>query len=119
MTEVTDSYKTAIKNWIDANVVAGGGTNFKSGFEEAFNLLGQANLRGCNKAILFMSDGVPNSWTASDDTWLSNKVSTNVAGHPSIFTYALGSGADPTVLKRVACRHKGIFHTVNDGGNLA
>lgn len=65
--------------------------------------------------VLFLSDGIPDSWGANDYTTLQNK------GLPSsfkLFTYALGSGADTTVLAQLAANHGGEIRTVTDGGNL-
>jgi hypothetical protein len=35
-----------------------------------------------------------------------------------LFTFALGSGADTTVTKRMACQNNGVFFNVADGGDL-
>merc|ERR1711988_938274 len=35
-----------------------------------------------------------------------------------VFTYALGSGADVTLPKQIACENGGMFHRVADGANL-
>lgn len=35
-----------------------------------------------------------------------------------VFTYALGSGAETSVCKQLACENGGLFHVVPDNGNL-
>ena len=35
-----------------------------------------------------------------------------------MFTYALGSGAEKTVTKNIACQNRGVFYSIPDGGDL-
>jgi len=123
----TESNINAAKNWINAlsaqgttNFVASLGTSLdlaKQGsvFEDGVSDMDRCFSAQCKTVVLFLSDGIPDSWGANDYTTLQNK------GLPSsfkLFTYALGSGADTTVLAQLAANHGGEIRTVTDGGNL-
>ena len=70
---------------------------------------------GCTKSILFLTDGTPDvgSWTPE----IAEGIQTRARGM-HIFTYALGDGADASVVKQIACDNAGAVWTVGDGGNL-
>ena len=40
-------------------------------------------------------------------------------GNAHLITYALGSGAETSVLKQLSCQNNGILYTVADNDNLA
>lgn len=101
--------------WIISNIDATGSTDFRQAFDTGLGILqtgiSNGHTSGCNRAVLFMSDGVPNSWATSDDSWLQAQVA--AAGSPVIMTYALGSGADPSVrFDTLTLCFLGIFHLV-------
>ncbi|CAD7952811.1 unnamed protein product [Amoebophrya sp. A25] len=115
----------AATTWINA-LSQGGTTNFRDALDTAFAL----GKRGttfdgasdpdrcysaqCKTAVLFLSDGVPDTWQQID----YNRLKTVNTGGIRLFTYALGSGADSTVLSQLAADHNGALQTVADGGNL-
>ena len=70
---------------------------------------------GCNKAILFMSDGEPDE--APDVGALTRDL--DAIGNVRLMTYALGDGAQADVLKSMACGNGGVFQAVPDDGDLA
>jgi hypothetical protein len=103
----------------------------QAAFEKAFDVLdasqggqGGQNARssGCTKAILFMSDGTPNKWDNSpginsDDDFYAMLQTRSAALGPEaqnvrIFTYALGSSADPSYTTQIALRNGGLSQLV-------
>ena len=109
----------SLKAWVDT-LVPTTTTNFVAAFNEAkgliTNSIGDASATSsCTRAILFLSDGDPNSWEDSDYATLRSDTASNSI---KVFTYALGSGANPTILKRIACQNNGGFWQVGDGGDL-
>jgi uncharacterized protein YegL len=109
---VTDDNRNAIDAWIDQNVVTKGGTAFKKPILQAIKYI-DADPQ-CSNVILMLTDG---SADFSDDNYatVKKKLKTN---NIVLFTYALGSGADSTVMKRLACENDGIFYKVKDGASL-
>ena len=71
---------------------------------------------GCNRVILFLSDGVPSGWSDSDYVYTQQQLA--MLGESHLIAYALGSGADTAVLKQLACENRGILYTVGDNANL-
>jgi len=117
--------------WINS-LYASGSTNFVDSLGTAFDRakrgqtfegsedLDRCFSAQCKSVILFMSDGVPSTWDSNHEQNLRNlnPNPTSVSGF-RLFTYALGSGADTTVLARLAADHGGQLQAVSDGGNLA
>ena len=104
---------SAMKTWVD-NIRASGSTNFRDAFNTAFDLFraGDASRSsGCNKVILFLTDGKPDDWS-EDDFRSVREASAELDVH--LLTYALGSGADFDRVKRLACENKGIAQKVED-----
>lgn len=116
---VTDSERTKMQNWALQRIRAGGGTNFEAGMGQAMDLIQSSVDAGmtsmCEKAILFLTDGVA---AYSESAYTSTQQAATRNG-VVLFTYALGSGADHTVTKRLACENRGVFYAVPDGGDLA
>ena len=105
-------------------LVAGGGTEFYTGFDLAFKTFkssASAELSsGCHKAILFLTDGM----MGDDKNSLMNLISAELEefdalGRPALFTYSFGSGADSVVPKEIACANDGIWASIRDGGDLS
>ena len=72
----------------------------------------------CKTAILFLSDGSPNQWTAAHRTALQNQ---NPNQEIKLFTYAFGGGipaSAQSTLQTLATDHGGQYQLVADGGNL-
>jgi len=98
-------------DWIDRQS-PGGGTNFRIGFQKAFQILSNsasAASSGCNKAILFLTDGAD---TSNFDPGELQALNTMGA---SIFTYSFGASADRRLPKAIACQNSGIWYQVPDG----
>ena len=95
MHPATDSAKESLRRWIEQNVVPGGGTNFRVAFNAAYNILqhSQGSSSGCEKILLFLTDGDPNpgTWDYDDIARLHREHTQN---HVRVFGYALGSGAN-------------------------
>mgnify|MGYP002856620279 CR=1 FL=1 len=109
----------SLKAWVDT-LAPTSTTNFVAAFNSAKGLITASIGDGgatssCTRAILFLSDGDPNSWEDSDYATLRSDTASNSI---KVFTYALGSGANPTILKRIACQNNGGFWQVPDGGDL-
>jgi Mg-chelatase subunit ChlD len=101
----------------------GGATNFHDGFQVAFDALErtirQESTSGCNVAILFMTDGINTAGPDTDETLtLINKWTRRLANlydrDTKIFTFSLGTQADRTVTKKIACSTNGIWTPVDD-----
>ncbi|CAD7961024.1 unnamed protein product [Amoebophrya sp. A120] len=119
----------AAKTWING-LSAGGTTNFRDSLDAAFDRAKRATSfdgtsdpdrcfsAQCKTVVLFLSDGVPDSWGQADYARLSIVNPAPATGF-KLFTYALGVGADGTVLSALASQHGGEFKSVSDGGNLA
>ena len=102
----------------------GGGTDFYSGFDLAYDVLDKSVLydrtSGCHRAILFLTDG-----DASENGLYyliereHKKYLNDGKSAPVIFSYSFGAGANDAVPKAIACRSDGIWAKVEDGGDLA
>lgn len=101
----------------DARPISQGGTNFKNALDLVWSTLSaSSSSSGCNRVVLFLSDGVPQeTWTGA--LYASTQASATVH-NTHILTYALGSGADAAILKKLSCMNEGIFYPVADDANL-
>ena len=114
LVKATTDTKTNLMTWIDSNIDAAGTTNFRAAFKKAWEVVDATTTSsGCNRIMLFLSDGVPNDWTNSDYASVRDK-SASYSPPMHVLTYGLGSGADPTVLKNVACQNSGIYYSVTE-----
>ena len=114
LVKATTATKADLKTWIDSNIDAAGTTNFRAAFEKAWEVVDATTTSsGCNRIMLFLSDGVPNDWNADDYASVRAK-SASYSPPMHLLTYGLGSGADPTVLKNVACQNSGIYYSVTE-----
>eukprot|EP00964_Phaeocystis_antarctica_P030555 scaffold17256_cov57-Phaeocystis_antarctica.AAC.2 len=112
--KATDATKTDLKAWIDTNIDASGTTNFRAAFEKAWEVVDATTTSsGCNRIMLFLSDGEPNAWDADDYAAVAKK-SASYSPPMHLLTYGLGEGADPTVLKGIACGSSGIYYSVTE-----
>lgn len=126
LVSVTYAQRAMMHQWIDNSDGARGGTNFYDAlFNEdgehpgAFKIIRDSVSSGktsmCQKVIMFLTDG-----SASFSNEDFNRAHSQSVEHNIIFfTYALGSGADTGVPKKLACDNKGIFYKVDDGADLA
>ncbi len=102
----------------------GGGTDFYSGFDLAFDTFKASALNekstNCHKAILFLTDG---AMTDSESEFFSlidrRRLEVDASNPPVFFTYSFGSGADERVPSKIACNYRGIWADIKDGGNLS
>ena len=88
-----------------------GSTNYESAFRKAFAMLEAAEddefgapcVDGEN-VFLFLTDGTPTAGetSASGLKTIIDSFNTDI----TLFTYALGSGADTTILQDLACEYK-------------
>ena len=82
-----------------------GGTDFNAALSKAKEMLNNGGGTGCNKAILFMSDGQPDE--APDTEALKNDL--DAIGNVRLMTYAMGDGAQADVRRTMACENGGVF----------
>jgi uncharacterized protein YegL len=112
LVQATREAKTDLKTWIDDNIDASGTTNFRAAFEKAWEVVDATiTSSNCNRIMLFLSDGVPNEWNKDDYAAIARK-SASYSPPMHLLTYGLGEGADPTVLKGIACENAGIYYSV-------
>lgn len=114
-----DEERTKAKTWLNSQSWEMGGTNFKTALDAAFNAISRSVSAGttsmCQKAILFLTDGQAD-FTESDFASIQSR---SQEFSVALFTYALGSGADTTITRRLACENSGIFYPLADGADLS
>eukprot|EP00439_Symbiodinium_sp_Y106_P082272 s482_g21.t1 len=119
MVAVSDTQRGNMQRWLESQNWQMGSTNFKVALNEAFSTIQRSVAAGttsmCQKAIIFLTDGEA-EFLESD---FRNIQEQSVTYDTVLFTYALGSGADTTVTKRLACENRGIFYNVPDGSDLS
>ena len=119
MVAVSDTQRGNMQRWLESQNWQMGSTNFKVALNEAFSTIQRSVAAGttsmCQKAIIFLTDGEA-EFLESD---FRNIQVQSVTYDTVLFTYALGSGADTTVTKRLACENRGIFYNVPDGSDLS
>lgn len=115
---MTPGTRNSMKAWLENQNFNSGGTNFKTALNRAFDIIGSSVSAGetsmCQKAILFLTDGEAEF---SENDFTSTR-QLSVRYDTTVFTYALGSGAQKVITKRLACENRGIFYAVPDGGDL-
>ena len=115
--------RARLKDFI-STLTPGGGTDFKTGFSMAFDILDEAERMGetsnCQSVILFMTDG-----QAADPSTIVNSrnggpyhrtnPNTQAGRYTRIFTYAFGDGAEAAgSMRNIACENGGVFHQITD-----
>lgn len=118
---MTDQNRLAMKSWCESQIWRGGGTNFEKPLTRAFEILARSVSKGetsmCQKVIMFLTDGQDPSY-GSDSHY--SELSTQATKYDVfMFTYSLGSDADISKVKRMACENRGVFYPVPDGADLA
>ena len=116
----TKANKDAAKDALEA-IGIGGSTNFQDGFAKAFDALDRSvpleHTSACHRVILFLTDGAMTEGTVDDVLRLiANR---NAAYGAFVFAYTLGSGAEKSIPKRIACSNSGLYDHIDDGGDLA
>mmetsp|Transcript_17706 Transcript_17706/g.36289 ORF Transcript_17706/g.36289 Transcript_17706/m.36289 type:complete len:235 (+) Transcript_17706:282-986(+) len=91
----------------------GGGTNFEAAFEAAFSLLRGEGGNGCQKMILFLTDGEDTSGLSLDRF---SETSWNAAKDVTIFSYIIGGDTESLVEKpaQIACGNAGKYFVITD-----
>ena len=119
LTPASEVNKDGIISWLNVQNFRSGGTNFKIALDAAFATIQASIAAGstsmCQKAIIFLTDGTADM---SNNDYLSVQQQSQTYD-AVMFTYALGSGADTTVTKRLSCENRGIFYNVPDGSDLS
>jgi len=104
----------AQKKWAQVNVVAGGGTNFVAPIRKALDVLDKNTDESCQNIVLFLTDGEA-SFEQRDYDFVSSQKAKNQV---TIFSYALGNGANREVGQKVSELSGGQFNYIEDGGDL-
>jgi hypothetical protein len=125
MMRANDKNKEETVQKID-DLVPSNTTDVYAGFELAFDTLTNSirndRTSGCNRAILFLSDGYSNKRKEAlidlTQTKRENYIQEN-ENPPVLFTYSFGEDTDDSVSKKIACENDGIFAKISDGGDLA
>ncbi|CAE8651652.1 unnamed protein product [Polarella glacialis] len=115
---VTNKNRECMLKWLDEQNWKHGGTNFKVPIEKVFAVIEASVTAGktstCQRAVMFLTDGQA-EFDEADFLQAQQKSS---EWDTAWFTYALGSGVDTSVSKRLACDNKGIFYPVSDTADL-
>lgn len=120
--------KTYYKQLIH-ELTPGGGTNYNSGFQKAFEILentgSQDMTSNCRQAILFVSDGENNNGETQNPI-LYDLINQEMAKYtsrnkepPTIFTYSFGDQANEEAPKQIACLSDGIWAQITDEQDLS
>ncbi|CAE8603801.1 unnamed protein product [Polarella glacialis] len=115
---VTNTNRESMLNWLDEQNWKMGSTNFKAPIEKVFTVIEASVTAGktstCQRAVMFLTDGQ----AAFDEADFLQAQQKSLEWDIAWFTYALGTGANTTVTKRLACDNKGIFYPVSDTADL-
>jgi hypothetical protein len=117
---LTENNFGLIKSYLDANYAnrADGNTNFQDSIRRAFDMLKDSYDQGvsstCTRAIMFLTDGKADFY--ADDYEYVREMSSEL--QVAMLTYAIGNGADETVLQNLACENRGVFYRAPDGADL-
>ncbi|XP_022103944.1 voltage-dependent calcium channel subunit alpha-2/delta-1-like [Acanthaster planci] len=105
------------------NIQPEGHTNFEQAFRLAFRIFERSasvgRTTGCNKAVLFMTDGSPTR--GEDDpaklAEIVDDLNTRSDGTKiaSIFTYSISEVAEKEISKHIACSANGVWSEVETG----
>ncbi|XP_078612475.1 voltage-dependent calcium channel subunit alpha-2/delta-2-like [Branchiostoma floridae x Branchiostoma japonicum] len=104
-----------------------GHTNFEAAFRTAFDILRRSEVvsrtAGCNKMVLFMTDGEPTRGEREPEqlTQIISSLNQREDGSKfaSIFTYSVGELADTTITKKIACNEGGVWSEVEMAGTAS
>jgi von Willebrand factor type A domain len=94
---------------------ADGDTDFTGAFEVALDIMNKSNAAGwssgCQKILLFLTDGVSGDPTAVLDAY--NRGPFSPLG-VRVFSYTLGEQADPDIPTKVACNNRGTVTRIRE-----
>lgn len=92
-----------------------GETNIESGFHAAYdsfnNAIKSEKTSDCNQIIIFISDGSPTVGLKNNE--LEEYITKNNKKY-ILFVFSLGSNADQTFCKNIACKNNGIWNHIED-----
>ncbi|CAE8617388.1 unnamed protein product [Polarella glacialis] len=115
---VTNTNRECMLKWLDEQNWKSGGTNFRVPIEKVFAVIEASVTAGktstCQRAVMFLTDGQ----AEFDEADFLQAQQMSSEWDTAWFTYALGSGANTAVTKRLACDNKGIFYPVSDTADL-
>jgi Mg-chelatase subunit ChlD len=106
----------ALKDDIENDIDAGGGTRIDRGLDAAIDEVEQNGKSGNEKVIVLLSDGVNNQVWQDDDT--IDAANRAARQNITIYTVGLGSGADRPLLENVASKTGGEFYEVSNASGL-
>jgi hypothetical protein len=102
-----------------------GATNFLAGLDAAFDIIDASRevdaTAKCTRSILFLTDGEDKSGHSAKhilDTVGKRNSDGTGRKKANIFTYSFGKEAEIKIPKKLACQNEGIWHRVEDQGNL-
>ena len=122
-----------------SGITASGSTDFRKGFKKAFDVLvtsakAEGHTSECSSVIVFLTDGRDGECEQCNSKYHDNygacKCTENMlseieanqkrltdVGHKkaAIFTYSMGSGADNSIPRSIACRNQGSWANILDG----
>lgn len=106
---------SALKDYIN-DITATGSTNFEAAFKLAFSIMdsskGDELGNACKTVILFMTDGQITEGELDEGKIVSLVSSLNSSHKAIVFTYSLGTDADQTTTKAIACSENGIYEFI-------
>ena len=115
LVQATEANLAQIKTWIEG-LRASGTTDFNDAFAKAWEVFRATDASGassgCNKVLLFLTDGKPNEPWGDEQYAEVKRQASELNVH--LMTYALGDGADAAVTKQLACDARGISHVISD-----
>jgi len=123
MKRVTDDERARMKHWV-SHLMPGTTTDYAAAFESAFSVLAGGGSTGCanSTAIIFLTDGRPDAWDASN---LARVRQLNEGVDAAILTFTLGEtsavkagGIDPAIVSQLACENYGYYQHVSNYADL-
>ncbi|KAL4216859.1 Voltage-dependent calcium channel subunit alpha-2/delta-4 [Mactra antiquata] len=114
MMQATEMNKRHLQELIDVNITARKGAYFKHAFDTAFNLLKfmeyKRQSRLCNKAILLITDGVPEHYDLVFKYHTKNFTDIQTR----VFTFLIGREVDDDrEVRWMACANKGYYSHIS------
>jgi len=111
LSKALGAFRSEISNWLDT-LRDGGGTNFKTAYTKAFELVdsskGKGYDAGCHTTYVFVTDGKADS----PAELIKERQKTVKDEHHIII--ALGDGTETSMLQELSCEINGIFSSVKD-----
>ena len=109
---MTKNNKGKLLQWVNA-FRAGGATNMYDGMKlafDTFDVTTQQSSSGCQKIILFLTDGITNGKNPIDIIRARNEDRS-----VRVFTFTFGEGKGQDMMDNIACATDGISRFIPDG----